>query len=275
MSFKVYLMGKEIAAEVLPPDIFSENAGIFESLRTYGGQFFRLEEHLKRFAESAQTAGFRDQIDVKQIRESLQTALRAYLKEEKPKAGEDCFFRVTWWRGAVYVMIGSRKYPQDFYRTGVALQTSAVKRSVPNALPAGAKTTDYVNALMATLELKPADVYEWLFLDPQGFVTEVRVGNFFIVKDGVILTPPAAGILNGVTRRFVIECARVLRFPVREIPVTRHEVYNADEAFLTNTSWEILPVCELDRRKIGSQVPGPITRQLQQTFKKRALRECR
>lgn len=207
------------------------------------------------------------------IRRGLVSAFETLKAQAKNE--DDYFFRVTWWQSGVYVMAGQRKHPQNLYREGVTLKTSPVKRSPQHAFPAGAKTTDYVNALLATLESKPDSVYEWLFLDAQGFVTEVRIGNFFVVKNGTLFTPPALNLLNGVTRRFVIECAADLKIPVREAPITRHEVYNADEAFLTNTSWEILPVRELDLRKIGEALPGRITQQLQATFKKKVLKECR
>lgn len=251
-----------------------QNAGVFESLRTYRGKFFRLDEHMKRFKESAHTAGLGGQIDAAKLRRDLVNTLHA-LSESGKNTEDDYFFRVTWWNFGVYVIAGTRKHPEELYQKGVALKTSPVKRSPQHAFPAGAKTTDYVNALMATLEPKPDSVYEWMFLDSNGFVTEVRIGNFFIVKNRMLLTPPALNLLNGVTRRFVIECAADLKIPIREVPITRHEVYNADEAFLTNTSWEILPVRELDLRKIGSQLPGRMTQQLQQTFKKKVLLECR
>ncbi len=135
------------------------------------------------------------------------------------------------------------------------------------AAPPQAKTTDYLNALMATLDPSPG--YEWVFLDRDGFVTEVRIGNLFIVKDGRLFTPPLTGILNGVTRRFVLECASLAGLETRERPLSRHEVYNADEAFLTNTSWEILPVREMDGRSTGKQIPGKITCRLHTIFKNR------
>lgn len=268
MNFKLFSKGKEITDEFLIQKFSSEEIGIFESLRTYHGKIFRLEEHLKRFQESARISGVK--VEISQIRKELLRALAVF-----PKISEDSFLRITWWNFGVYVMVGRRQHPQNFYKEGVALQTSPVKRSFHNAVPSGAKTTDYTNAVMATLEPKANGVYEWIFLDSQGFLTEVRIGNFFIVKNNQILTPPTLGILNGVTRRFVIECAEELSIPVRELPLTRHEVYNADEAFLTNTSWEILPVRKLDGRTIGLKIPGLLTLKLQQTFKKKVLQECR
>lgn len=273
MSFSVFSKGKEVRdPSVLEDFADGGEIGIFESLRTYRGKIFRIEDHLKRFMESARTAGVSSRVDVKAVRMELESALHAFMTHG-PDPDEDFFIRVSWWKGKFYVLVGQRKHAASLYNEGIALKTSPVKRSLSNAVPAEVKTSAYHNAVLASLE--PGSAYEWLFLDRNGFVTEVRIGNFFIIKDGVLRTPPTQGILNGVTRRFVVECARQLEIPVQETLITRHEVYNADEAFLTNTSWEILPVRELDSRKIGRDLPGPLTLKLHQTFKQKALQECR
>ena len=116
--------------------------------------------------------------------------------------------------------------------------------------------------------------YEWLFLDTQGYVAEVSIGNLFMLKKNVLITPPGRGILDGVTRRFVLECAFRMKLQVKEVPLTRHEVFNADEVFLTNTSWELMPVSEVDRRIIGQVMPGVLTKAIHQEFKKEVQREC-
>jgi branched-chain amino acid aminotransferase len=273
MNYSIFSNGKELKnPSVLEDFANGGEIGIFESLRTYRGKIFRIEEHLKRFMESAHTAGISPRIAVRDVRKELESALDAFMTQG-PDSDEDFFVRISWWKGKYYVLVGQRKHASSLYKEGIALKTSPVKRSLTNAVPAEVKTSAYHNAVLASLE--PGDAYEWLFLDRNGFVTEVRIGNFFIVKDGLLRTPPTQGILNGVTRRFVIECARQLELPVQETLITRHEVYNADEAFLTNTSWEILPVRELDSRKIGREIPGPLTIKLQQTFKQKALQECR
>jgi branched-chain amino acid aminotransferase len=273
MNYSLFSGGKELKDAALLQDFANGGEiGVFESLRTYRGKIFRLEEHLKRFMESARTVGLGSEISKEKIRKELVSAFDAFLKQG-PEPDEDFFIRITWWKEKTVVMIGQRKHKASLYEEGIALITSPVKRSLTHAAPAEVKTSAYHNAVLASLE--PQSAYEYLFLDRNGFVTEVRIGNFFIIKDGVLLTPPNLGILNGVTRRFVIECAHQLGIPVQETLITRHEVYNADEAFLTNTSWEILPVRELDSRKIGRKIPGPLTSKLHQTFKQKALQECR
>lgn len=276
MPFRLYSNGKRVADKIPLSEFSEEETGIFESLRTYGGKIFQLEEHLDRLFESAKTSGFSCQGQVQQsgpvpfsrkrLRRELELALQAF-KRETPREKNDLFIRLTLFQKKIFVMLGTRAHAPGLYRDGVALKTSPVKRSLSNASFPEVKTSSYQNAVLASLEPSGAGTYEWLFLDRNGFVTEVRTGNFFMVKGKTLSTPPVLGILNGVTRRFVIKCALALHLTVKEVPLTRHEIYNADEAFLTNTSWEILPVRELDSRKIGVKIPGPVTLKLMQKFK--------
>lgn len=271
MKNTYFLNGKPVEPQAALDFINPKAVGIFETFRVYNGKIFRLEEHLERLLESAQTVGLRETLDSKRICREIQLAVKGYGKSE-------AVARVTWVEAGFLVMMGERRALAELYKTGIALQTSPVRRSLSHAAPPEAKTTDYMNALMATLEPRPTDVYEWLFLDNQGFVTETRIGNLFIIeshgKKKLVRTPPLHGILNGVTRRFVIESALLEGLEVREEPLTRHEIYTADESFLTNTSWEVLPVRSLDARLVGREVPGPITTRLHQSFKKRVQKEC-
>ena len=269
MNFFIYSDGKRVTDKVFLSQFREEEIGIFESLRTYRGGIFRLEEHLDRLLESAKTSGFSGRLNRAQLRRELELALQAFLRDEPGLRQEDLFIRLTLWQDRIFVMPGVRVHPPELYRRGVALKTSPVKRSISNASFPEVKTSSYQNAVLAALEPAGAETYEWLFLDQNGFVTEVRIGNLFMVKDGLLLTPPTIGILNGVTRRFVIKCALTLQIAVKEIPLTRHEIYNADEAFLTNTSWEILPVRELDSRRIGGKIPGPVTLKLMRRFQQK------
>lgn len=267
MKFSIYSNGKKVTDKIPLAAASEEGIGIFESLRTYRGKIFQIEDHLDRLLESAKTSGFPARLDRKELRRELELALGAFQKEKPEMAREDLFLRLTLWQDRLFILIGKKPHAPALYRLGVALKTSPVKRSLSNAAFPEAKTSAYQNAVLATLEPSGEETYEWLFLDRNGFVTEVRIGNLFILKDKALLTPPTTGILNGVTRRVVIKCGLALRWKVQEIPFTRHEIYNADEAFLTNTSWEILPVRELDSRRIGTSVPGPLTLKLMKKFK--------
>lgn len=270
----IYSKGKRVTDRILLRHFDAEAVGIFESLRTYNGKIFHAEEHVRRFIDSAKTAGTEKIPGPAALVRELELALASFEKEFPEAAKEHVFIRMTLWPygsehgGILLVSITHRKHPPGLYKHGVVLRTSSVRRSLSHASPPQAKTSAYQNALLATLEPSPG--YEWIFLDQSGFVTEVRIGNIFLIKNKELVTPPTPGILNGVTRRFVIECARQAKLAVREIPVMRHDVYNADEAFLTNTSWEILPVRELDGRKVRGPIPGPLTQKLHKLFKKKA-----
>ncbi len=295
MNYKIYENGKEVKGE-LPFDLMrTEAVGIFESMRAYGGRILHEEEHLARLLESAKTVGYGPHSLFKNTKVkgispgNLRGELRAALKAFGPK---ECYVRLTLWEGHVFVIVGIREHPQEIYETGVALKTASFPRGGPNTFPWQAKASAYQQAILASTEPHPDKIYDWVFLNQENFLTETRIGNFFIVKhpckhrvfaktntgclkkgEAELLTPPEHLILNGVTRRFVIKCALKLGITVRETPLTRHEFFNADEAFLCNTSWEILPVRELDGRAIGTGKPGPITLKLHRFFKRRVQQD--
>ena len=283
MMPKVYCGGEEISPEVLfrrlesrgegcrmPSDVFA--FGYFESLCVYRGRLFQEKEHLTRLAESARTGGFREKINPVKIRKDLDAALKNFLSHQgraltgKRLRGLSLFVRLTLWGGEVFVMIGYRARGKAGRLRGVRLRTSPVRRTTPRAVSPQVKSSDYLNSVSAVREFFAPGIFDRLILDQNGYVTETSVGNLFLVKDGVLRTPETFGILDGVTRRFVIKCALEAKVPVLETTITRHDVYNADEVFLTNTSREILPVSELDGRKIGAACPGPLTARLRRAF---------
>jgi branched-chain amino acid aminotransferase len=302
MRYSIYENGKKVSGEI-PFDLMrTEAAGIFESMRAYNGKIIHEEEHLSRLLASAKTVGYGSNSPLKnskvnwtspgnlqskknkcqgwpfpelaKLQRELEAALKAF-------GNKECYVRLTLWEGHSFVILGFREHPKELYEKGVALKTASFPRGGPNSFPWQAKASAYQQAVLASTEPHPDKIYEWVFLDLENFLTETRVGNFFIVKYGasrpgasqkgeaMLLTPPEHLILNGVTRRFVIKCALELGMQVREVPLTRHEFFNADEAFLCNTSWEILPVRELDGRVIGAGKPGPVTLKLHRYFKRR------
>lgn len=257
---------------VSPLILSDETNGIYESLRTYRGAFFRLEEHLDRFFESAKTVG----IKVPETRSALRQRLRKALIDSGKK---NAFLRVTLIIGEEYsrpflsVIVTERNHSEEIYQRGVALKTSVVKRNPTQSAFPEAKSTACLNQVLGTLDPAPRDNYEILFLNTEGYLAEARIGNLFLVKNGRLFTPPPHGLLHGVTRSFVIECARLGKIPVEELPLMRHDLYNAQEAFLTNTSWEILPIREVDGRKIKGVTPGPVTKKLQTLFRREVEKE--
>jgi len=285
MSYQVYSNGKEVSGELSLDLMRTEAVGIFESMRSYGGRILHEKDHLVRLCESAKTVGYSPLPGIKVLRRELGLALKA--------SGEkNTSVRLTLLDGKVFVIVGARECAKELYKKGVVLKTASFPRGGPSTFPWQVKASAYQQAILASTEPHPDRIYEWVFLDLQGLLTETRVGNFFLVKypvngtvsenlktgswtgsGAMLLTPPEHLILNGVTRRFVIKCALELGFQVREVPLTRHEFFNADEAFLCNTSWEILPVHELDGRVIGVGKPGPVTLKLHRFFKRRVQQD--
>lgn len=277
MKYKIYSNGREITdtqQEIFPGE---EACGIFESMRAYGGVISGEAEHLQRLFESAKTVGYDPMPTLQKLRRELTLALRA--------SGEkDTSVRLTLGGGKIFVMIGLRETAPTLYRSGVVLKTASFPRGDPRALPHQAKAAAYQQAILASTEPHTPEIFDWLFVDPVHGLTETRVGNFFLIKyltqgepssvRALLQTPPEHLILNGVTRRFVIKCARESGFRVHETPLTRHDFFNADEAFLSNTSWEILPVRELDGRTVGLGNPGPLTLKLHHEFQRRILNDA-
>ena len=244
-------------------------SGIYESMKVYDGFLFRVEEHLDRFFESAKTLG----LEVPETREAIRQRLKKVLTHSKKKQG---FIRLTLTGKEIFLIVGERKHSHMIYQRGVSLKTTVVRRNLSQAVfPEAKSTAGCMNQVLASLDPHPEGSYEILFLDSAGYLTEARIGNFFMVKDDFLYTPPAVGLLNGVTRRFVIECAGLGKIPFEEKPLMRHDLFNAEEAFLTNTSWEILPICEVDGRRVGNKIPGPVTKKLQLLFRSGVQREIK
>ncbi|MBC7335752.1 MAG: aminotransferase class IV, partial [Clostridia bacterium] len=158
-------------------------------------------------------------------------------------------------------------YPKELYEKGLELVTVATRRNLPEALNPRIKSLNYLNNILGKIEATLAGASEGLMLNQEGYVAEATGDNIFLVKNGVLLTPPAyVGILEGITRGAVMELARRQGIEVREAVFTRHDVYVADECFLTGTAAEIIPVSKLDGRVIGQGRPGPITKNLMRAF---------
>ncbi len=158
-------------------------------------------------------------------------------------------------------------YPQELYDSGLEIVTASTIRAHPNTVNPRIKSLNYLNNILAKIEGIRAGCVEALMLNHKGEVSECTGDNIFLVKKGVLSTPPIdAGILEGVTRNAVIELARAANIPVRETVLTRHDVYTADECFLTGTAAEVIPVVKCDGRPIGAGKPGPVTKQLREAF---------
>ena len=159
-------------------------------------------------------------------------------------------------------------FPQEFYDNGLSVVSVASRRNTPDALDPRIKSMNYLNNVLVKIEAAQAGVLEALMLNQQGYVCEGSGDNVFVVKDGKVLTPPSyLGALEGITRNSVIELCERLHIPCEERPFTRHDVYVADEVFLTGTAAELIPVVKVDSREIGDGKPGSVTKQLTEEFK--------
>ena len=242
---------------------FFENpltASVFETMVAQNRVIFRMAEHLDRLWESAQTIG----VPMELKREALEAEL---IQVARKCHNKKMCIRVAIKGREKTILTFERSLPASYYQDGIHLVTSATRRNASNAMSPEAKSNQFLNGILSLLDLTSGAAFETLILDRNGLVKEARVWNLFIVKRGTLETPATDGILNGVTRNFVIECALKEKIPVVETSFTRHEVWNSEEAFLTNTSGGILPVQSLDGRKIKSPIPGKITKQLSKRYK--------
>ena len=250
--------------------------GVFEGIRTYNGRAFRLTEHVQRLYESAHAIWLKIPITPDQMTKAIRDTVAA-------SGIADGYLRVVITRGAGALGLDPQKtrdpqiiiiadtisiYPAAYYESGLAIVTASSMRSHPAALSPRIKSLNYLNNIMAKIEASLAGCVEALMLNHKGEVAECTGDNIFIVKNGLIRTPPIeAGILDGVTRRFVMELAARAGMEVREEPMTRHDVYVADEVFLTGTAAEVIPVVKVDARDIGSGTPGPVFQKIRKLFR--------
>ncbi len=260
-SYIVFIDGKKSEnPEFDLSNLDERSVSVFETMRVFGTSAFRLDKHLDRLFASAKTVGLRIPKDRKTFEREIKTVLRQL------KTPAQFFLRLTLFENQTVIFIFDRSYPDHLYEKGIDLRTTTVRRNPSNSVPPEAKTGQFLNGILSFFDSVSQESFEALFLDSAGYVKEARVWNFFLVKNEILKTPARDGILNGVTRQFVIECAGKERMDVSETNLTRHEVWNADEAFITNTSGGIVPVRSVDGRKIGEKIPGEITRRLTKRF---------
>jgi branched-chain amino acid aminotransferase len=279
MTPKIYINGKLFDKADAKVSVYDHGLlygdGVFEGIRVYAGKVFRLKEHLDRLYDSARAVALEIPLSPPQMAEAVESTVKANAKKEG-------YIRLVVTRGAGSLGLDPRKtsdpqviiivddivmYPQELYDHGMEIVTAATIRNHPNALNPRVKSLNYLNNIMAKVEGVRAGCHEALMLNTKGEVAEATGDNVFIVKHGVLKTPPPdAGILEGVTRNAVMELARAAGIPVQEPPLTRHDIYTADECFLTGTAAEVIPIVKVDGRSIGNGKPGPITRQLREAF---------
>jgi len=252
--------------------------GVFEGIRAYNGRVFKLDEHIERLYESAKTVGIYIPISKEEFKKIIIEVLRrnnlknAYIRPIVTRGVGRLGLDPRHCEKPTIIVIPQclEEYPLAVkVKEAVKAIVSSTRRTPPFCLPPMVKSLNYQNNILAKIEAINAGVDEAIMLDWRGYVCEGTGSNIFIVKKGVLITPPLyAGILPGVTRQTVIEIAKKLGIEVLERDITIHDLYNADEVFLTATGIEILPVVEIDGRKIGDGKPGPVVMKIIQEFKK-------
>jgi branched-chain amino acid aminotransferase len=279
MSLKIYISGKYYDKEDAKVSVYDHGLlygdGVFEGIRSYSGKVFRLGEHLDRLWNSAKAI----RLTIPIGKEEMGGAIEETLSVNGIKDG---YIRVVVTRGAgslgldpthciepQVIIITDRiaLYPEQLYREGLKIVTVSTVRNHPAALSPRVKSLNYLNNILAKLEGMQAGCSEALLLNHKGEIAECTGDNIFLVRKGRLLTPPCdAGILEGVTRDTVIELARGAGIEVAEVSLTKHDVYIADECFLTGTAAEVIPVVMVDGRPIGNGKPGPMTQDLIRRF---------
>lgn len=279
----VYLNGEFVPREEAKISVFDHGLlygdGVFEGIRSYNGRVFKLDEHLKRLYDSAKAIMLKIPLEMDEMREVvLETLRRNNLR--------DAYIRLVVTRGEGDLGLDPDKcpnptvfciadkivlYPEKYYREGLRIVTVPTRRNYVEAINPRIKSLNYLNNILAKIEGKLANAPEAIMLNSEGYVVECTGDNIFIVKKGVLKTPPVyIGALEGVTRNCVMDLAREMGIEVREELFTRYELYTSDECFLTGTAAEVIPVVEVDKRPIGDGKPGPVTLKLIDAFRRYA-----
>ena len=277
---KVFIDGKFCNERDAKVSVFDHGLlygdGIFEGIRFYNGRVFRLEEHLERLWDSARSICL-------EIPMSQRAMTEALLETIRKNDLRDGYIRLIVTRGVgnlglnpeqcktpsvIIITAQIALYSEEMYKRGLTVVTVATRRTNPSALNPAVKSLNYLNNIMARIEANQASADEALMLNDEGNIAECTADNVFIVKNGQVFTPPiTAGALRGITRSVAFEIAAETGLKVIEADITRHDVFVADEAFLTGTAAEIVPLVKADGRPIGTGKPGPITTRMIARFR--------
>ncbi len=280
MSLQVYIDGKLLPKEDAKISVFDHGLlygdGVFEGIRVYNSKVFLMQEHIDRLYESALAIRLEIPLSKSEMIDAVNETVAA-------NNIENGYVRLVITRGAGSLGLDIRRtsnpqviiiadnislYDPQLYVDGLKIITAATIRNHPAALSSRVKSLNYLNNILAKIEGMDAGCIEALMLNHKGEVAECTGDNIFIIKNGVVKTPPVdAGILEGITRNAVIKLAEQSGITVEQLPFTRHDIFVADECFLTGSAAEVIPVVALDGRTIGDGKPGPVTKDLNEKFK--------
>ncbi len=286
MPLKVHINGELVDKDDARISVFDHGLlygdGVFEGMRSYSGNVFRLDEHLDRLWQSAAAI----QLKIPGSKEQMAAAVIETLQANRI---EDGYIRLVVTRGVGTLGLDPNRcdapqviiitdfitlYPEEFYRDGMEIVTAKTIRNHPQALDPRIKSLNYLNNILAKIEGLEAGCVEALMLNYQGEVAECTGDNIFIVRDQQLLTPPyEAGVLHGITRATVMELARNDGIGVVEETITLEDLFAADECFLTGSAAEVVPVIKVDGNVIGEGKPGPVTTRLTGLFRQAVQQE--
>ncbi|MCR9208337.1 MAG: branched-chain-amino-acid transaminase [bacterium] len=280
MTQAIYINGEYFSREDAKISVYDHGLlygdGVFEGMRIYSGKVFALEDHMTRLYESARAI----MLDIPIAIDALTTAVNETVAKNGLTEG---YIRLVVTRGGnqlglnpfacedpqvIIIADTISLYPEKFYTEGLDLITASTIRNHPAALSPRVKSLNYLNNIMAKIEAIRAGCIEAVMLNTKGEVAECTGDNIFIVRGDRLITPPIdAGILEGITRNTVIDLARENGIEVAEEAMTRHDIFVADECFLTGSAAEVIPAVKLDGRVIGDGKPGPTTQKLNAAFR--------
>ncbi len=279
---KVVLNGRLVDGSQATVSVFDaavlHGVGLFETIRAYGGRVFRLNAHLERMRRSAEALKLPLAVDAQPIRASIEQVMAA-------NRLSDARLRVTLTPGAtvrpgggegpgeptlLVTGVATAAYPVQYYEQGMTVLISAFRQSAGDPL-AGHKTTCYWPRLAALREAHDKGCGESLWFTTDNLLAGGSISNVFIVRDGVLLTPPiGTPVLPGTVRAFILEAATRAGPEAREAPLTINDLLDADEVFLTNSAMEVMPVCRVERKPIGNEKPGPVTAWAAEQYRREA-----
>ncbi len=276
---KIYIDGKYYSEQDAKVSVFDHGLlygdGIFEGIRIYHGRVFRLKEHIDRLFYSAKAL----LLDIPLSHEEIMRATVETCRQNNLREG---YIRLLVTRGigtlglnpnrcknpsVIIIADKIQLYPPEYYERGLQIITVPTTRNLHSALNPAIKSLNYLNNILAKIEANNSGCEEAIMLNAEGFVAECTGDNIFIIKEGQLFTPPlSAGALYGITRKVVIDLAREAGMQVSEPNLTRYDLFNADECFVTGTGAELVPVVKIDGRVIGEGKPGAMTKQLVERY---------
>ena len=272
---KIYIDGKFCGERDAKVSVFDHGLlygdGVFEGIRAYNGRVFKLKEHIDRLFCSAKAILLNIPLPHAEIMKAVVDTCRAnkicdgYIRLVVTRGPGTLGLNPNRCKKPCVIVIADKiqLYPEEYYTKGMEIVTVPTTRNLHSAVNPAIKSLNYLNNILAKIEANQAGCEEAVMLNAEGYVAECTGDNLFIVKAGQLLTPPlSAGALYGITRGTVIEIAQEAGYKVSEPNLTRYDLFNADECFLTGTGAEMVPVVKIDGRVIGDGKPGPVTQQL-------------